>query len=110
MIPEEAVEAAAAGIWNARPMERVYDEGPDYGAAKPWPDLKPYQHDRYRTLARAALEAAAPHLLATAVARVEADNDHIEPGTGAYSSGFHYALQCIHTADDTYCTQAADRG
>lgn len=62
-IPDTAIEAAAEGIWNARPMERTYEEGPNYGAAKPWGTLKPYQHDRYRTLARAALEAAAQHML-----------------------------------------------
>jgi hypothetical protein len=64
VIPDEAVEAAAKGIWEARPMERVYEEGsPDYGAAKPWADVKQYQRDRCMTLARFALEAAAPHLL-----------------------------------------------
>jgi hypothetical protein len=44
-------------------MERVYEEGsPDYGAAKPWADIKQYQRDRCMTLARFALETAAPHL------------------------------------------------
>ena len=65
MIPEAAVEAAARGIWEARPMERVYEEGsPEYGSAKPWADIKQYQRDRCMTLARFALEAAAPHMLA----------------------------------------------
>lgn len=79
MIPGEAVEAAAKGIWEARPMERVYEEGsPNYGAAKPWEDIKQYQRDRCMTLARFALEAAHPALLAElrkareALGRVEA--------------------------------------
>ena len=46
-------------------MERVYEEGsPEYGSAKPWADIKQYQRDRCMTLARFALEAAAPHMLA----------------------------------------------
>jgi len=62
-IPDEAIEAAAKGIWEARPMTRVYEEGsPNYGAAQPWDDIKQYQRDRCMTLARYALEAASPHM------------------------------------------------
>lgn len=44
-------------------MQRVYEEGSaEYGAAMPWSDIKQYQRDRCATLARAALEAAAPHM------------------------------------------------
>jgi len=53
----ETVERVAEAMWLHRPMERVYDEGPNMGAAKPWADLKPYQHDRYRGWASAVLAA-----------------------------------------------------
>jgi hypothetical protein len=65
MISDKAVEAAARGIWEARPMTRVHEAGsPNYGAAQPWDEIKQYHRDRCITLARAALEAAAPHMLA----------------------------------------------
>ena len=79
-IPEAAVEAAAKGIWEARPMERVYEEdSPDYGSAKPWADIKKYQRDRCMTLARAALEAAAPNMLISVSTLDELVT--MEPGT-----------------------------
>jgi len=46
-----------------------------------------------------ALTAVAPILLAAAIAEVLAENDHIVEGAGAYSSGFHYALQCLGGPD-----------
>lgn len=68
MIPDEAVEAAAVGIWDARPMQRSED-----GAPLPFLEAKPYLIDRYRTLARAALEAAAPHIRAGVVREKQAE-------------------------------------
>lgn len=82
MIPDEAVEAALSALFGNGAFLYM---------------------NRYDV--RKALEAAAPHLLAEAVARVQADNDHIEAGSGAYSSGFHYALQCIHADDEPYRSQ-----
>lgn len=65
-------------------MERVYEEGsPNYGAAKPWADIKQYQRDRCMTLARFALEAAAPHMLAEAW---DEGYDHAE--SDHYGTGF----------------------
>ena len=57
MFDGAAVERVAEAMWLHRPMERVYDEGPNIGGAKPWKDLKPYQHDRYRGWAAAVLAA-----------------------------------------------------
>jgi hypothetical protein len=77
MISDEAVEAAAKGIWEARPMTRVYEEGsPNYGAAQPWDEIKQYHRDRFMTLGRASLEAAAPYMLA---ARYD-QGGFLEPG------------------------------
>jgi hypothetical protein len=64
-VPDEAVKAAAKAIWEARPMERDYEEGsPNYGGAKPWEDIKQYQRERCMKIARAALTAAAPFIAA----------------------------------------------
>lgn len=87
MIPDEAVEAAARAFYqNQTGME--------------WESRSEVLKETLRGDARAALEAAAPHLMAAAVGRVRSNNDHIEPGSGAYSSGFHYALDCVWTEDD----------
>lgn len=82
-ISDEALEAAAKAIWEARPMERVYEEGsPSYGAAKPWADIKQYQRDRCMTLARYALEAAAPFIRAEALEEAAADIQASRPEMG----------------------------
>lgn len=47
-----AVERMAEAMWLHRPLERV-----GMGEPKPWEELKPYQHDRYRAWASAALAA-----------------------------------------------------
>jgi hypothetical protein len=47
-----AVERMAEAMWLHRPLERV-----GMGEPKPWAELKPYQHDRYRAWASAALAA-----------------------------------------------------
>jgi hypothetical protein len=60
-ISDEAVEAAAAAMWEKRPMTRTSD-----GAPLPFGDAHRYQRIRFRDQARAALEAAAPNLLAGA--------------------------------------------
>jgi len=51
-------------------------------------------------LTRAALEAAAPHMLAAKVDEARANHAHIIPGGDGYSAGFHYALQCIYSGDE----------
>ena len=48
-----------------------------------------------------ALEAAAPHLFASAVAIAAANNDHITPGGDGYSAGFHYALHLVAPDEDS---------
>lgn len=53
-------------------------------------------NEHHRNEARAALEAASRHLIAQAVQEARVNNDHIQAGQGPYSSGFHYALDCIH--------------
>lgn len=76
MIPVEAVEAAKAAIWDL-PINSIEFE---------------WQRDM---VARAALEAATPYMLASKVAEARANNDHIVEGGDGYSAGFHYALHCI---------------
>ena len=60
-ISDEAVEAAAAAMWEKRPMQRTND-----GAPLPLGEAKYYQRVRYLDQASAALEAAAPYLMADA--------------------------------------------
>lgn len=67
-ISDKAVEAAAAGMWHHRPMQRTAD-----GAPVPFSEVKSYQRFRYLDQAHAALEAAAPHILAGAADAAEAD-------------------------------------
>lgn len=81
MIPVEAVEAAALSIHRAHPFQSL---------------------SICRAVARAALEAAAPHILAAKVAVVRANHDYIIDGGDGYSAGFHYALHC--TEDDLEAT------
>jgi hypothetical protein len=58
VIPDEAVEAAAAAMWERRPMTRLED-----GSPKPFSEVRTsYYRSRYIGQARAALEAAAPHM------------------------------------------------
>ena len=59
MIPSSAVEAAARVI-----VRTVVDRS--------WDSLLPSRQEWYRAHARAALEAAAPHMLAGALASIEA--------------------------------------
>ena len=66
MIPEAAVEAAASGMWEERPMQRTTD-----GAPLPFAEAKNYQRIRYIAQARAALDAAAQHMLRDAQTRLD---------------------------------------
>lgn len=81
-ITEEAVRAAAKAI---------HRHDVQVGLSTSY---APNEH--HRNEARAALEAAAQQLIAGAVQEARTNNDHITPGDGAYSSGFHYALDCVH--------------
>jgi hypothetical protein len=106
VIPDEAVEAAAKGIWEARPMERVSDEGnPDYGAAKPWNEIKQYQRDRCMTLARFALTAAAPHLAAVGRA---GRWDLLDRHKAAVSAVFQFEEQVVGDKNDLYQSRYAE--
>jgi len=55
----------------------------------------PGNADEAQTLARAVLEAAAPHILTAKATEAKANHDHIVEGGNGYSAGFHYALHCI---------------
>jgi hypothetical protein len=69
-ISDEAVEAAAKAIY-ATEAYPIYDEAKEeFTGHKPWEWLNERSWDSYRTKARTALEAAAPHLMADP-ARVE---------------------------------------
>jgi hypothetical protein len=67
MIPEEAVAAAAKGIASANLRGRAWDECDD--------ELR----NHFRRDARAALEAAAPHIMAAAWERGREDGYHHRP-------------------------------
>lgn len=68
-------------------MERVYEEGsPNYGAAKPWADIKQYQRDRCMTLARFAIESAAPYML------VHVHHHDIEAHARSFNEGYEAAV------------------
>ena len=60
MIPEAAVEAAAKVTF-----EGLHDD-------EKWSDVTPAEREPYERQARAALEAAAPHMLAEVVALADA--------------------------------------
>ena len=66
MIPEAAVEAAARGIFAIR--DDAYD-------MDDWEDLDSTDRELYECQARAAIEAAAPHMLREAEARTQAAID-----------------------------------
>jgi hypothetical protein len=62
MIPAEAVEAAAKAIYHPQPL---YDEDKgEFTGNRPWEWLTPQSQEALRQDARAALEAAASHILA----------------------------------------------
>lgn len=65
MIPEAAVEAAAAAAYE--------DVRPRMGFPTGFADAPTPMRDTYRSMARAALEAAAPHMLARAKAEALRD-------------------------------------
>jgi len=56
---EAAAEAAATAMWEQRPMQRT-----DSGSPLPFGEAKACLRTRYTEQARAALAAAAPHILA----------------------------------------------
>lgn len=87
-ISEQAIEAAA----KAAHVSKL--------TGVRWDDIPKWKRVDRLSEARAALEAATPHLMAAAVDQARANNDHINPDAGAYSSGFHYALDCVYVADD----------
>lgn len=65
-INEEAVEAAAKAIY-ATEAYPIYDEAKEvFTGHKPWEWLNEGSWASYRTKARAAMEAAAPYLMAEA--------------------------------------------
>jgi hypothetical protein len=72
MIPQAAVEAAAAAI-----------------------ESRMHYNTTLGDLARAVLEAAEPLILAAAVSEARVNHDHIREGGDGYSAGFHYALTAI---------------
>jgi hypothetical protein len=63
-ISDEAVEAAARALYKGQP---IYDEAVGVITGyKPWDWMEPEYQNSMRSDARAALEAAAPHLMAAA--------------------------------------------
>jgi hypothetical protein len=86
VIPDAAVESGARAMLAAG------------NYACPWESLPVFMQANFTRDARAALEAAAPHMLAAKVAEARVNNDHIIEGGGGYSAGFYYALHCIEGA------------
>jgi molecular chaperone GrpE (heat shock protein) len=60
LIPAEAVEAAAEELHDREGYTTTFEEGPNY------------RREYYREVARAALEAAAPHMLTEVTAKLDA--------------------------------------
>jgi hypothetical protein len=84
-ITEEAVQAAA---------QAIHRHDVEVGLSTNYAPNKHHLNE-----ARAALEAAETLIIAQAAKEARTNNDHITPGEGAYSSGFHYALDCVHSEE-----------
>jgi hypothetical protein len=79
VIPDEAVEAAAKAIY-ATEAQPIYDEyKEEFTGHKPWEWLLDKSRESYRDKARAALEAAAPHLLADCWDRAVEAKENMAP-------------------------------
>jgi len=91
-IPDEAVEAAARGMF----AEEQCDRRQKLDVEANWRGrLNDRDRDEYRRLSRAALEAAAPHLMANAVAYLDGSVRMItfDPDASDYERGFDDAVR-----------------
>jgi hypothetical protein len=90
MIPDEAVEAAAMAILAVDPAT--------------WALQSPGTKDRYRWDAQAALEAAAPHLMAPRVVETVEELDALPEGVMVRTDAGFYMKEALRHGYSTWVT------